>query len=154
MNALGSADDLIRFGERHLLWRWRNPWLLNWRRGIRGLEYGTLAVSLRSAVARSRELAADYETGPLDPWLEPSKKLEEDVGMFCRLAQRLLLEEKLATQAGKLKKLGTVNDTVDQLRERLFGNKMNHGGLCGTLFDRLDELLLHVLRRHAPADAP
>jgi len=154
MNALNLADDLIRFGERHLLWRWRNPWLLHWRRGIRGLEYGTLAVSLRSVVARARELAADFEAGPLDPWLEPSIRLEADVRMFCRLAQRLLLEEKLATQSGRLKKLGTVNDTVDQLRARLFGNKMNYGGLCGMLFDRLDEFLLHVLRRRAPAMLP
>jgi hypothetical protein len=151
MAASDHAEDLIRFGERQLLWRWRNSWLLHWRRGIRGLEYGTLAVSLRWLVAEAQEFAIHQHRGSTDPWLEPAKKLEKDVQTFCRLAQRLLLEEKLATQAGNLKKLGKVNDTVDLLRERIFGNKMNHGGLCGELFDELDRLLFHILGQHTAA---
>ena len=40
LKAKQAAADLIAFGEANLLWNWRKPWLLNWRRGIRGLEYG------------------------------------------------------------------------------------------------------------------
>ena len=46
LKAKQAAADLIAFGEANLLWNWRKPWLLNWKRGIRGLEYGTLYVVL------------------------------------------------------------------------------------------------------------
>ncbi len=77
----------------------------------------------------------------------PAKKIEEEVIRFCRLARNLLIEEKLATQTTNLTKLGKVNATVDQLRGQLFGNKMNHGGLCRELFDDLDRFLGEVLSR-------
>jgi len=143
-----TVDDLILFGERHLLWKWRHPWLLHWRRGIRGMEYGTLAVAIRSIVqVAAMGDAPSLCTDTADPWLESAKRLEEDVQVFCHLARHLLLEEKLATQSGNLSKLGKVNETVDALRERLFGSKMNHGGLCRQLFDEMDGLLLHLLRQ-------
>ena len=61
-------------------------------------------------------------------------------------AARLLIEEKVAIQGGQLSKLGSVNPTVDRLRRELFGEKMSHSGLCGALFDRLDRMLLDLLR--------
>ncbi|MGA2192716.1 MAG: BPL-N domain-containing protein, partial [Nitrospirota bacterium] len=43
LKAIRAAEDMmdavhhfIRFGERNFLWYWRNPWLLQWRRGVRG----------------------------------------------------------------------------------------------------------------------
>jgi len=80
-----------------------------------------------------------------DPWLEPTRAVLDETRSFCRGAQRLLLEEKLASQSGTCAKLGKVNTTVDLLREQLYGAKMNHGGLCRTLFDRLDKLLFQFL---------
>jgi hypothetical protein len=141
-----AADALIEFGERHLFWNWRTHWLLNWRRGIRGLEYGSLAVALRSLAAEASRPGG--VPGDPDPWLGPAVLIEEHVLSFCALARRLLLEEKLATQNGALTKLGSVNDTVDDLRGRLFGHSMNHGGVCQSLFDRIEDLLLHLLRRN------
>jgi hypothetical protein len=140
-----AAQNLIEFGERHLLWQWRHSWLLNWRRGIRGLEYGTLAVVLGHLFGCLDKLSAETkERG--DPWLETAKQIKEQVIGFCRLAGELLMEEKLATQTRNLTKLGEINATVDLLRTRLFGHKMNHGGLCRDLFDHLDGFLLEVLR--------
>lgn len=140
-----AAADLIAFGERHLLWNWRRPWLLNWRRGFRGLEYGTLAVTM-TRLLDSMPPMTRSETDEEDPWLEAARQLREQVISFCGLAKSLLLEEKLATQTRNLTKLGNVNARVDQLRGELFGNKMNHGGRCRELFDRLDRFLLQVLR--------
>src|SRR5512135_1936414 len=37
-----AAVDFIAFGERNFLWYWRNDWLLQWRRGVRGIEYSML----------------------------------------------------------------------------------------------------------------
>ena len=38
------VGGLIDLGLRNFLWFWRNPMLLQWRRGVRGLEYCTLYV--------------------------------------------------------------------------------------------------------------
>jgi hypothetical protein len=168
-----AADALIAFGERHLLWNWRRPWLLSWRRGLRGLEYGTLAVVMTHLLDGMLELISDVEcrmsdleapsltrngnsstielsgentTGD-DPWHATAQRIKKNVVSFSYHAKSLLLEEKLATQTRNLTKLGNVNVTVDRLRAELFGDKMNHGGLCRELFNQLDRVLLEVLRR-------
>lgn len=140
-----AAEALISFGERHLLWNWRRPWLLNWRRGIRGLEYGTLAVVMTRLQDRMVQICGEGTEGN-DPWCETALRINKEVVAFCRLARSLLMEEKLATQTGNLTKLGKVNIAVDRLRAELFGDKMNHGGRCRTLFDQLDRFLLQVFR--------
>jgi hypothetical protein len=142
--AAQQVDALIQFGERHLLWNWRRPWLLHWRRGIRGLEYGTLAVLVRVLAEEADRAATVHEASANDPWLRPARQLALDVDSFCRSARRLLLEEKLAGHCGQVSKVGQVNASVDGLRALLFGREMNHGGLCRTLFDQLDELLYQV----------
>jgi len=139
-----TVNDLVAFGERHLLWYWCSPWLLRWQRGIRGLEYGMLAVATQFLVKLGSEVTYSHP-GP-DPWEEPIRKLAKDIEEFCGQAKLLLLEEKLAGHAGNLSKLGKVNERVDALRSSLFGNRMNHGGLCRSIFDQLDHLLLQLLR--------
>jgi hypothetical protein len=150
LNRIRSCvEELVVFGERHLLWRWRLPWLLQWRRGIRGLEYGTLAVIARYLANESgTALGAEARNSP-DPWKPLLEEVEKDAAELCSLAERLLIEEKLATQTGHLSKLGSVNDSVDKLRTQLFGSRMSHGGLCQSLFDKLDWILLQFLRRRA-----
>ena len=150
LKAKQAAADLIAFGEANLLWNWRKPWLLNWRRGIRGFEYGTLYVALRYmadleqklAAESSRPVPADFGTD----WPRRTRELEEKTLEFCALAKHLLFEEKIATLTGTVSKLGKVNERVDTLRISLFGNKMNHGGLSGALFDLLDRMLLDLIR--------
>jgi hypothetical protein len=142
--ATQQVNGLIRFGERHLFWNWRRPWLLHWRRGIRGLEYGTLAVLLRVLSEEAQTVAATQGATANDPWLAPARHLAQEVPTFCASARSLLLEEKLASQSGQVSKVGQVNAAVDRLREMLFGREMSHGGLCRSLFDQLDELLYQV----------
>jgi hypothetical protein len=144
--AAATAEDLIAFGQRHLLWNWRLPWLLHWRRGIRGLECGSLAVLIRVLVREMERLHTNYSNPGNDPWLGPARVLLDDTRAFCQGAQRLLLEEKLAAQGRTCARLGKVNTTVDQLRAQLYGSQMNHGGLCRTLFNRLDRMLFQILK--------
>ena len=139
--AVNCVDDLIGFGERHLLWNWRLPWLLHWRRSIRGLEYGTLAVLVKVLYQETRLTAVELPETHQDPWTAATSELTEKVQAFCAKAKRLLLEERLAAQKGHFSKVGRVNDSVDQLRHWLFGREMSHGGLCRDIFDRLDHLL-------------
>ena len=146
-----AASELIAFGEANLLWNWRKPWLLNWRRGIRGLEYGTLAVALTYMAGlkeKLRDRTGHCGHSPLPPpaWSRRAEKLEHTTKEFCTLSQRLLMEEKIASQTGILSKLGKVNERVDPLRGALFGNRMNHGGLSATLFDLIDRMLLDMIR--------
>ncbi|MHC1730065.1 MAG: BPL-N domain-containing protein [Syntrophobacteraceae bacterium] len=144
MKAREAASGLIAFGEANLLWNWRKPWLLNWRRGIRGLEYGTLSVSLDYMVSLKEKLQG--QTGRSGSWAERAGGLEQNTLEFCSLAKRLLLEEKIATQTAIVSKLGKVNERVDPLRGALFGSKMNHGGLSRILFDLIDGMLLDLMR--------
>ncbi len=151
-----AAADLISFGEANMLWNWRNPWLLNWRRGLRGLEYGTLHIALCYMADLEQKLTA--ESSGLEPaafcanWPERTKDLEEKTLEFCALAKRLLFEEKIAAGMGSVSKIGKVNEKVDLLRNTLFGKKMNHGGLCGALFDLIDPMLLDLIRGGASWD--
>ncbi|SHE89859.1 Uncharacterized conserved protein, conains N-terminal glutamine amidotransferase (GATase1)-like domain [Desulfacinum infernum DSM 9756] len=138
-----EAQSLIAFGERNLLWRWRRPWLLQWQRGLRGLEYGTLAVCLRSLLEELE--GSPRDTRPDPAWDVPSRELLETVRLFCRKAKRLLLEERAAGQSRSLAKLQSVNPTVDGLRRELFGRNMSHEGLSRSLFQILDRLLYGAL---------
>lgn len=139
-----AAADLIAFGERHLLWQWRRPWLLRWRRGLRGLEYGALAALVRSIAAEAH--CAAGTSGAHDPWLEPTAALAEEVRSFCGLAKWLLIEEKLASLNGSVKKLGRVNHSVDEMRKGLFGKGMSPDGYCKRLFSELEDFLLQIMR--------
>ena len=94
------------------------------------------------AAESSGPVPADFGTN----WPERTKELEEKTLEFCALAKRLLFEEKIATLTGTVSKLGKVNERVDTLRISLFGNKMNHGGLSGALFDLIDRMLLDLIR--------
>jgi hypothetical protein len=159
LSAKQAAADLIAFGEANLLWNWRNPWLLNWKRGIRGLEYGSLYVMLARLAYQEQESVAAH--GPALPyaasaadWPERASRLEEKTLEFCTLAKRLLLEEKIAALTGTVSKLGKVNERVDSLRSSLFGNEMNHGGLCSALFDLIDGMLLDSIRAGGTAEPP
>lgn len=142
--AQGVVEDLVAFGERRLFWRWRRHWLLQWKRGIRGLEYGALAVAMRSMVGMMRNSART--DGAVAGWMEDAEAIAAGIDAFCRTARNLLVQEQVAGHAGGLSKLGDVNEGVDELRERLFGKRMNHGGICKTLFDGIDRSLLEILR--------
>lgn len=143
--ALEEAQSLIAFGERHLLWRWRRPWLLQWQRGLRGLEYGSLVVCLRFVVshcAREKLVARDST-----PWDDLAQSLLEHMRLFCREARKLLLHEKVASHQGPVNKLQPVNAQVDALRDALFGRGMSHTGLSQQVFDTLDALVYCTLER-------
>ncbi|WP_448381769.1 BPL-N domain-containing protein [Desulfosoma sp.] len=143
--AFEEVRSLVAFGERHLLWRWRRPWVLQWQRGVRGLEYGTLCVCLRFVLSQCRGEKLSSHASP--SWEEPAEALLGSVRLFCRRARRLLLEEKAASHNGPVGKLQPVNPTVDALRQALFGRGMSHAGLSQELFDSLDTLLYLAVER-------
>ncbi len=141
------VNELIDYGITHFLWHWRMPWLLGWRRGVRGLEYSMLSTSLaflhRSFQALEVDTAAN-QTNELDEELSNLESLVDD---FCHKSFDLLRCERFFLAKKVLPKLGKVNSRIDPLRKYLFGTGMNHGGLCKIVFDKLDKLLLFTIKQ-------
>ena len=89
-----AVTDLISLGIRNFLWFWRNPMLLQWRRGVRGLEYCTLYVMVKELSALSGQLSGrDKEK------LQRVKKL---LMPFTKKAKQLLILERHAMQKGHI----------------------------------------------------
>ncbi|MCI0468902.1 MAG: BPL-N domain-containing protein, partial [Nitrospirae bacterium] len=88
-----AVEELISLGIRNFLWFWRNPLLLQWRRGVRGLEYCALHVMIKEI---ARILSADkaaYNFKKVENQLDAIKKL---LLSFAGKAERLLIMERLA----------------------------------------------------------
>ncbi|MCX7822940.1 MAG: BPL-N domain-containing protein [Syntrophobacterales bacterium] len=139
---LDKVRDFIRLGESHFLWFWRRPWILGWKRGVRGLEYSMLVTCL-AFLEVSLSILSLKKTGKSNSsWDVRLKNLEELIDEFLPLAKKLLIQERLAsfsTPISKIDRLSSIE--VDNLRAYLFGRQMNHGGLCRRIFDLLDTLL-------------
>lgn len=148
-----EAENLVVFGERHNLWFWRNPWLLQWQRGIRGAEFGTIAVLLQGLVMeleRTGGLARAY----LTPSSWKTAKQFESLGklwdLFRDKGRALLEDEARNLNEKKVNNGKTLSPRARDLRTELFncvqcyGSK-SYGGLYRQLLDQIDSLLLGAL---------
>jgi hypothetical protein len=150
-----AVAELIALGERNFLWSWRNPLLLQWRRGIRGLEYSTLAVMIGEI---ARLLCRPGVSDPagrqaLHRSIDPSR-LEEDLREireqlipFCEKAKLLLVRERFALMTAPLSPVECADAEISRLRQELFASAMSHGGLFKGLIDRVDRLLYRLIER-------
>jgi glutamine amidotransferase-like uncharacterized protein len=137
------VDELISLGTRNFLWFWRNPMLLQWRRGVRGLEYCTLYVMIKEIAGLVRAGAADGDFGEridcLGSLLKP----------FVDDAMRLLIMERLAMQNGHITYEKCDEPEIKEIRTRLFSNSKSHGGLFKELIDEIDGVLFSLLKHVA-----
>ena len=158
-----EAEELIELGEQFQLWSRRNPWLLKWKRGIRGAEFGTICMlsqGLARELERTSGIAIDSTTGSLHNPEAQFKKLVEDWSRFFDRA-RALVEEEGRGMSGKGAETGTELSTRTRaLRREIFncvqcyGSK-SYGGLYRQLLDQLDTLLMGALLAEAnPVDNP
>jgi hypothetical protein len=148
-----EAENLVVLGERHNLWSWRNPWLLQWQRGIRGAEFGTIAVLVQGLVReleRTGGIACTYP--PSSSWKIDAQfeKLLELWSLF-RDKGRALLEDEARNLNDKKGKNGeALSPRARDLRTEIFncvqcyGSK-SYGGLYRQLLDQIDSLLLGTL---------
>jgi len=148
-----AVEELIALGSRNFLWFWRNPMLLQWRRGVRGLEYCTLYGMIKELSAVSTQLSAGEKVK-----LQEIKKL---LLPFAKKAKRLLILERHAMQNGHITPLspplvrggwgGEVTSEIQKIRTELFGDSKSHGGLFKELIDEIDSVLYLLL--HLRADS-
>lgn len=132
-----TVSGIIELGIRNFLWFWRNPMLLQWRRGVRGLEYCTLFIMIR-------EIALQLKN---DPSAENShlERSIMDIGNrlihFSERAKRLLVFERLAMQSGHITYERCDDPEIQNIREELFSTSKSYGGLFKEIIDSIDALL-------------
>ena len=124
--------------------------LLQWRRGVRGLEYCTLYVMVKELSALSGQLSGrDKEK------LQRVKKL---LMPFTKKAKQLLILERHAMQKGHITPLsppllrggwGGYDPAIQKIRTELFGDSKSHGGLFKNLIDETDKLLYALIKMEA-----
>jgi hypothetical protein len=148
-----EAENLVVLGERHNLWSWRNPWLLQWQRGVRGAEFGTIAVLLQGLVReleRTGGIARTYSTPSSWEIDTQSEKLVELWSLFRDKGRALLEDEARNLNDKKVNNGETLSPRARDLRSEIFncvqcyGSK-NYGGLYRQLLDQIDSLLLGTL---------
>ncbi|HTZ18483.1 MAG TPA: BPL-N domain-containing protein [Dissulfurispiraceae bacterium] len=139
---LAAAEDLIACGDRNFLWFWRNSMLLQWRRGIRGLEYCTLYGMIKTVAEHSYRIAEDT--------VSFQKQIDEILNIllpFKHKAEKLLLLERKALQDGNHITYEKSDDpAIMQLRSELFANSKSYGGMFKHLLDSIDKMLYSLLR--------
>jgi putative intracellular protease/amidase len=146
-----AVDGLIDFGIRNFLWFWRNSFMLQWKRGVRGLEYCTLKV-LADEIAKaitwgSRQTAKSDSLSPGDadrvdaPVEERLILVREALLPFVRDARLLLMLERQAMLRERLTFDASSEPRIIALRKSLFSTSKSYGGRFKGLIDSMDELL-------------
>ena len=148
-----QASEFIDFGQRNFLWFWRNAWLLQWRRGIRGLEYSTVYILIReiSELLGSAQdwLHTQHSNGRCEKNSieERIKSLEQKYLTFLQKARELLMEERYAMNFGLISWEVKGHSRMQILRKKLFGETRHHAGMFRELLDQIDAVLLPILRK-------
>ncbi len=131
-----KAEEIFSYGERNFLW-FRNGPLLQWRRGVRGLEYFTLYRIAEEITCRINEEGAG---------VDGLGELEEAMETFTDKAIGLLALERSALQRGERITFAETQDSeIRALREELFSTSKSYGGAFKELLDGMDGLLFRLL---------
>jgi hypothetical protein len=149
-----AVAGLADAGIRNFLWYGRNPFLLQWRRGVRGLEYTTLIAMIREILTCLNDSRPVYAEGAteVDRSITPAQLKEalgdirEQLIPFVEKAKQLLVRERFYMQAASLSPLNSADGKINGLRDELFGSAMRHGGDFKGLIDAVDRLLFSLIK--------
>lgn len=136
-----SIDELIVLGTRNFLWFWRNPLLLQWRRGIRGLEYCSLFILIKRISGLLKYNNAVHSSLITDH----ASRIEKLFIPFVGSAKKLLILERQALQNGHITYEKCDDPEIQKIRTELFANSKSYGGLFKKLIDEIDSLLYVLL---------
>lgn len=141
-----ELDGLIRLGLRNYLWFWRNPLLLQWRRGVRGLEYCTLSVMMNELSALLASRAGSSTSQDVTRHILRIRTL---VRPFTEKAGELLVRERFAMQNEHLTYERCSDPRILSLRDELFARSKSYGGAFKELIDEMDDALYRMLTDRA-----
>jgi hypothetical protein len=151
-----EVDGLVQLGVRNFLWFEQGPLMLQWRRGVRGLEYCTLKVLMDELTRLISGPGTAQCAGPMaPPFFSPEQiaasaemqldKIKEKLLPFVDEARLLLLLERRAMEREKLTFKDTCDPRIQKIRERLFSTSKSYGGLFKEVIDLMDALLYMLL---------
>jgi hypothetical protein len=139
-----AVKNLIDLGIRNFLWFWKNLMLLQWRRGVRGLEYCTLYIMIKEV---AEIIKKGQGAGGEEQEIENSlRKIKELFIPFIKNAKQLLILERYAMQSGHITYEKCDDPKIQKMRTELFGNSKSHGGLFKKLIDEVDNVLYTLLK--------
>jgi hypothetical protein len=147
----GVCEELISLGMRNFLWFWRNPMLLQWRRGVRGLEYCTLygmmkeidkIIKTRKALPALNDGAGESSSLSVRDCL---MRIRETLVPFIEKAGHLLMLERWEMNKGYITYEKCDDPAIREIRTELFSDSKSHGGLFKTVIDEVDALLYSLL---------
>jgi hypothetical protein len=136
-----AVNGLVELGLRNFLWFRRNAFLLQWRRGVRGLEYCTLAVMVREITELLGRAGKEQGAVDSDQGLERIRAL---LLPFVERAKRLLVRERFAMQNAHITYDRCEDLELQAIRDEMFSRSKSHGGLFKELIDEVDRLLYNV----------
>ncbi len=139
----GVCSELISLGERNFLWFWRNSMLLQWRRGVRGLEYNTLYILIKEIDGIIRAQNPEHRAQTTDRALS---NIEDLLVPFIDKAKRLLALERHALQKGHITYEKCDDPGIKKIRSELFADSKSYGGMFKKLLDEIDCLLLSLIK--------
>lgn len=139
------CSELLALGERNFLWFWRNKMILQWRRGVRGLEYNTLYIMMNEIWKRTERRTKNKDG--ISKKIEQSlERITEQLIPFIERSNRLLVLERYELQKGNHITYDKCDvPEIKELREELFSSSKSHGGMFKELTERLDEVLYILL---------
>jgi len=148
-----AVNRLIAEGEQRRLWRRRNDLLLQWRRGVRGMEYSTLAALTEEIAARfSGSQKADSHQNQFRFQFDPVRlkfdleSIRERLIPFVDESIELLRLEYLQLEETFTEMEDDPGEKIKHLRPDLFGSARHFGGKFKPLIDTFDALLYHLIK--------
>ena len=134
--------------------------LLQWRRGIRGLEYCTLYVMIKEIAERVKNsnkfqvssceikppLHSLSKGGREEIYMEHALRIKELLIPFIEKSKRLLILERHAMQNSLITYEKCNDSEIRDLRTELFSDSKNYAGMFKGLIDEADNLLYALLK--------
>ncbi|MEC4676748.1 MAG: BPL-N domain-containing protein [Nitrospirota bacterium] len=157
------CSELISVGVRNFLWFWRNPMFLQWRRGVRGLEYCTLFVMIKEILEILRgcgpsrpgnretkpavSLTGDASSAAYNRFMtDCGLRIKELLTSFVDNAGRLLVLERHSLRNGHITYDRCDDPEIIKIRKALFSGSKSHGGLFKKLINEVDSVLFLLLK--------
>ncbi len=148
-----AVAGLITAGEQKHLWQRRNPLLLQWRRGVRGMECSTLAAMIDEitwCLARHSQARPRKESS-LPESTDPSH-LRQDLAMIRELTipfteeAKILLAQENQFGTAPPSPITDSAEKISSLKLNLFGSSRSYGGNFKRLIDAVDDLLFKLIK--------
>ncbi|MDL1956254.1 MAG: BPL-N domain-containing protein [Candidatus Desulfofervidus auxilii] len=138
-----AIKDLISFGQRQFLWYWVTPWMLRWRKGVRGFHYLTLYLLIKEIERLMKKLSCPIPSDEIIYSLEKTLKI---CIPFLEKAKYLLLKERYLLGKQPLNLISVDDEEIADLRKELFGHTPAYGGELKRILQLIDNILVPYLK--------